>query len=138
MKFCLILVSVFYLKQYLSIFLVLVNENLMTFPHTIQLLLLLLSGPTFRNMSIFTKLIILKSTVCSDWPAIQCVVFGPKRRDVGEAELKPRPSIVTAVLPCKDKMPASSLELYGILPLFYCPLKSTITVCTFIHLSALH
>ncbi len=26
-----------------------------------------------------------------------------KRRDVGEAELKPRLSIVTAVLPCKDK-----------------------------------
>ncbi len=25
---------------------------------------------------IFTKLIILKNTVCSDWPAIQCVVIG--------------------------------------------------------------
>ncbi len=61
---------------------------------------------------------------------------------MGEAELKSRLSIVTAVLPCKDITPAS-LELYGILPLFYCPLKSTAfklqcDLCTFIHLSAHH
>ncbi len=30
----------------------------------------------FWNTSIFTKLIDLRSKVCSDWPAIQCVVIG--------------------------------------------------------------
>ncbi len=30
----------------------------------------------FWNASIFTKLIILRSEACSDWPAIQCVVIG--------------------------------------------------------------
>ncbi len=39
-------------------------------------LLLLLSGPPFWNALIFTKLIVLKSEVCSDWPAIQCFVIG--------------------------------------------------------------
>ncbi len=57
---------------------------------------------------------------------------------MGEAELKPRPSIVTAV----QRLNAS-LELYGILPSFYCPLKSTTLklqcdLCTYIRLSALH
>ncbi len=32
--------------------------------------------PAFWNASIFTKLIVLRSEVCSDWPAIQCVVIG--------------------------------------------------------------
>ncbi len=36
-------------------------------------LLLLLSALPFWNPSIFTKLIFLRSEVCSDWPAIQCV-----------------------------------------------------------------
>ncbi len=39
-------------------------------------LLLLLYAPPFWNASIFTKLIVLRSEVCSDWPAIQCVVIG--------------------------------------------------------------
>ncbi len=39
-------------------------------------LLLLLYAPPFWNTSIFTKLIVLRSEVCSDWPAIQCVVIG--------------------------------------------------------------
>ncbi len=39
-------------------------------------LLLLLYAPPFWNVSIFTKLIILRSEVCSDWPAIQCIVIG--------------------------------------------------------------
>ncbi len=43
-----------------------------------------------------------------------------KRRDVGEAELKPRPSIVTAVLPCKD-ITGSQPGVIG-----NCPLKSTV------------
>ncbi len=32
--------------------------------------------PAFLKCSIFTKLIVLKSEVCSDWPAIQSVVIG--------------------------------------------------------------
>ncbi len=39
-------------------------------------LLLLLYAPPFWNVPIFTKLIVLRSEVCSDWPAIQCVVIG--------------------------------------------------------------
>ncbi len=39
-------------------------------------LLLLLYAPPFWNMPIFTKLIVLRSEVCSDWPAIRCVVIG--------------------------------------------------------------
>ncbi len=39
-------------------------------------LLLLLYAPTFWNGSIFTKLIVLRSEACSDWPAIWCVVIG--------------------------------------------------------------
>ncbi len=39
-------------------------------------LLLLLYAPPFWNALIFTKLIVLRSEVCSDWPAIQCVVIG--------------------------------------------------------------
>ncbi len=39
-------------------------------------LLLLLYAPPFWNSPIFTKLIILRSEACSDWPAIQCVVIG--------------------------------------------------------------
>ncbi len=32
--------------------------------------------PAFWNALIFTKLIVLRSEACSDWPATQCVVFG--------------------------------------------------------------
>ncbi len=32
--------------------------------------------PRLSEMSIFTKLIVLRSKACSDWPAIQCVVIG--------------------------------------------------------------
>ncbi len=39
-------------------------------------LLLLLYAPPFWNASIFTKLIVLRSEACSDWPGIQCVVIG--------------------------------------------------------------
>ncbi len=39
-------------------------------------LLLLLYAPSFWNALIFTKLIVLRSEACSDWPAIQCVVIG--------------------------------------------------------------
>ncbi len=39
-------------------------------------LLLLLYAPSFWNAPIFTKLIVLRSEACSDWPAIQCVVIG--------------------------------------------------------------
>ncbi len=39
-------------------------------------LLLLLYAPPFWNAYIFTKLIVLRSEACSDWPAIQCVVIG--------------------------------------------------------------
>jgi len=39
-------------------------------------LLLLLCAPPFWNASMFTKLIVLRSQVCSDWPAIRCVVIG--------------------------------------------------------------
>ncbi len=39
-------------------------------------LLLLLYAPPFWNAPIFTKLIVLRSEVCSDWPAIQCVLIG--------------------------------------------------------------
>ncbi len=31
---------------------------------------------SFWNVSIFTKLIVLRSEACSDWPAIRCVVIG--------------------------------------------------------------
>ncbi len=36
-------------------------------------LLLLLYAPPFRNVPIFTKLIVLRSEVCSDWPAISAL-----------------------------------------------------------------
>ncbi len=39
-------------------------------------LLLLLYAQPFWNVSMFTKLIVLRSEACSDWPAIQCVVIG--------------------------------------------------------------
>ena len=39
------------------------------FPHTVHYCFLLYAPP-FWNASIFTKLIVLKSEVCSDWPAI--------------------------------------------------------------------
>ncbi len=39
-------------------------------------LLLLFYAPPFWNAYIFTKLIILRSKACSDWPAIWCVVIG--------------------------------------------------------------
>ncbi len=39
-------------------------------------LLLLLYATPFWNALTFTKLIILRSESCSDWPAIQCVVIG--------------------------------------------------------------
>ncbi len=39
-------------------------------------LLLLLYALSFWNASIFTKLIVLRSEACSDWPVIQCVVIG--------------------------------------------------------------
>ncbi len=39
-------------------------------------LLLLLYAPPFWNTSNFTKLIVLRSEACSDWPAIQCIVIG--------------------------------------------------------------
>ncbi len=39
-------------------------------------LLLLLYALPFWNPLIFTKLIVLRSKACSDWPAIQCVVIG--------------------------------------------------------------
>ncbi len=39
-------------------------------------LLLLLYAPPFWNTSIFTKLMVLRSKACSDWPAIQCIVIG--------------------------------------------------------------
>ncbi len=39
-------------------------------------LLLFLYALPFWNASIFTKLIVLKSEVCSYWPAIQCIVIG--------------------------------------------------------------
>ncbi len=38
--------------------------------------MLLLYAPPFWNAYIFTKLIILRSEVSSDWPAIQCIVIG--------------------------------------------------------------
>ncbi len=48
---------------------------------TYDTLLLLLSllhlSETLLFLQNFTKLIILKSEVCSDWPAIKCVVIGP-------------------------------------------------------------
>ncbi len=39
-------------------------------------LLLLLYALPFWNVLIFTKLIVLKREVCSDWPAVQCIVIG--------------------------------------------------------------
>lgn len=46
-------------------------------------LLLLFYAPSFYNALIFTKRVVLKSAVCSDWPAIHCVVIGwiPQARD---------------------------------------------------------
>ncbi len=44
------------------------------FPHTVHYCCL--SLPCLSEMSIFTKLIFLKCVVCSDWPAIQCIVIG--------------------------------------------------------------
>ncbi len=38
--------------------------------------LLLLYALSFWNTLIFTKLIVLRSEACSDWPALQCVVIG--------------------------------------------------------------
>ncbi len=38
--------------------------------------MLLLSAPHLWNTSIFTKLVGLKSAVCSDWPAIQWITIG--------------------------------------------------------------
>ncbi len=57
-------------------------------------LLLLLYAPPFWNPgsnSIFTNLIVLRSEVYSDWPAIQCVVIGriPKVCDGNGNETKP-------------------------------------------------
>ncbi len=43
------------------------------FPHTVHYCC---SSMPFWNASIFTKLIVLRSEACSDWPAIQCVVIG--------------------------------------------------------------
>ncbi len=42
------------------------------FPHTVYNCCF--SVP-FWNVSIFTKLIVLRSDACSDWPAIQCIVI---------------------------------------------------------------
>ncbi len=44
--------------------------------HIIFHILYIIVVPPFWNASIFTKLIVLRSEVCSDWPAIQCVVIG--------------------------------------------------------------
>ncbi len=38
-------------------------------------LLLLLYALSFGNASIFTKLLVLRSKACSDWPAIQSAVI---------------------------------------------------------------
>ncbi len=38
-------------------------------------LLLLLYALLFWNTSVFTKLIVLRSETCSDWPAVQCIVI---------------------------------------------------------------
>ncbi len=38
----------------------------------------------------FTKLIVLRSEVCFDWPAIQCIVIGEYRKRVTEM-LRPLP-----------------------------------------------
>ncbi len=43
-------------------------------------LLFLLYAPPFWKVPVFTKLIVLRSEVCSDWPAIQCVV--PRRINI--------------------------------------------------------
>ncbi len=37
---------------------------------------MLLYAPPFWNTLIFTKLIVLRSEACSDWPANQCIVLG--------------------------------------------------------------
>ncbi len=47
-------------------------------------LLLLLYAPPFWNAYIFTKLTVLRSEACSDWPAIQCVVIAEYLKCVTE------------------------------------------------------
>ncbi len=54
-------------------------------------LLLLLYAPPFWNASTFTKLIVLRSEVCSDWPAIQCVVIGQIPQACVTEMLRPLP-----------------------------------------------
>ncbi len=44
--------------------------------HIISHILYIIVAPPFWNALICTKLIVLRSEVCSDWPAIQCVVIG--------------------------------------------------------------
>ncbi len=44
--------------------------------HIILHILYMIVAPPFWNASIFTKLIVLRSEVYADWPAIQCVVIG--------------------------------------------------------------
>ncbi len=47
-------------------------------------------APPFWNASIFTKLIVLRSEVCSDWPAIQCVGIAEYLKRMTEM-LRPSP-----------------------------------------------
>ncbi len=64
--------------------------------YTYCTLLLLVYAPPYWNASIFIKLVILRSVVCSDLPAIWCVVIGqiPQACD---GNVKPLPMVV---MPC--------------------------------------
>ncbi len=62
-------------------------------------LLLLLYAPPFWSAPICTKLIVLRSEACSDWPAIQCVVIG---RIPQMKTLRPSP-YCDAVSRCNEK-----------------------------------
>ncbi len=53
-------------------------------------LLLLLYAPPFWKAQIFTKLIVLRNEVYSDWPAIQCVVIG-RIPQAGDGNVMPLP-----------------------------------------------
>ncbi len=97
-------------------------------------LLLLLYAPSFWNVPVFTKLIVLRSEACSDWPAIQCIVIGrilqtcdgnvtPPHRIVMRDETKTiKPTINEAFIAFSEDIIIEYNDLY----------------CIFMHCVALH
>ncbi len=75
----------------------------------------------------FTKLIVLKTTVCSDWPAIQCIVIGriPQVFDGNVTPLTifgntqhPHISMVAAATARMKVTPSLRIHLSGVMQMF--------------------